>query len=223
MKISRERWQWGMKDKGAISMIGGADGPTSVFIAGKRKGTLKERIYSWRFQKRKERVMKSLKANGHTLDQVADYIIHELGYREVGREEDEYQTEYCQMRASFLLQYRPDLVGEFSQEPQLKNHDQDSIKLFLQQSDQRQKAAEEVSKELFDIDLHIYERKCQGESRVVIEKRYGYIGGSASGSRRDVKKYNKIYKKIYLYYGVTQRDIQQHTERFEDVVRTLTM
>lgn len=48
-----------------VEIIGGADGPTSVFILGKKHGkaTLKQIIYKSLYAKRKKRVIKSIKVN----------------------------------------------------------------------------------------------------------------------------------------------------------------
>lgn len=37
-----------------------------------------------------------------------------------------------------------------------------------------------------------------------------------------LRKFWKIYRDVYRYYGVTQKDIETKSERYEDLVRTLT-
>lgn len=147
-----------MKKKGAqaTSFIGGADGPTSIFLVGKdnKNITWKQRIQRARNKARRKRIMKSLKADAHTMDEVAGYVMNELGYREIDKSDSQYQEEYCQMRTSFLLQYQPDLLGEFSNAPKLESHDEESLKKFLEQLEKRQKAAEDIPTDLFDIDEH---------------------------------------------------------------------
>ena len=101
-----------------IRIIGKSDGPTSVFIAGKdKKKTLRQKIEKSMYDFRRKRVIKFLRADPHTVDEVADYVVRELGYTEVNSEDEEYQTEYSNLRASFLLQYRPELLGDLT-EPQ---------------------------------------------------------------------------------------------------------
>ena len=217
-----------MKKKGveATSFIGGADGPTSIFLIGRdnKNITWKQRIQRARNKARRKRIMKSLKADAHTMDEVSGYVMNELGYRETDKSDSQYQEEYGQMRSSFLLQYQPDLLGELSNAPKLESHDEESLKKFLEQLEKRQKAAEDIPTDLFDIDLHIYTKKEKKlESSIIIEKRYEYIGGSATGSKRAMKKFNALFRKIYLYYGVTQKDIDEHSKRYEDVVRTLAL
>ena len=70
---------------------------------------------------RRKRVIKFLRADSRSVDEVADYVVRELGYTEVSPSDESYQTEYSNMRASFLLQYRPELLGDLTepQRPQL--------------------------------------------------------------------------------------------------------
>ena len=214
------------KKVGSISIIEGHDGPTSFFIAGRKnlKQTLKQNIQKFFYDAREQRIVKSLKANPHSMEQVADYIVTELGFSEVDRTETEYKTEYFQMRASFILQYKPELLGDLAEAPKLENHEEEAIKLFMEQIEQRQKAAENIPPDIFDIDLHIYEKDSgnNNQSKIIIEKNYGYIGGSASGSKNGfMKEFDKTFRKVYQYYGVTQKDIDNSTKRYIELVKTL--
>ncbi len=214
------------KKVGSISIIEGHDGPTSFFIAGRKnlKQTLKQNIQKFFYDAREQRIVKSLKANPHSMEQVADYIVTELGFSEVDRTETEYKTEYFQMRASFILQYKPELLGDLAEAPKLENHEEEAIKLFMEQIEQRQKAAENIPPDIFDIDLHIYEKDSgnNNQSKIIIEKNYGYIAGSASGSKNGfMKEFDKTFRKVYLYYGVTQKDIDNSTKRYIELVKTL--
>lgn len=65
-----------MKEKSseAVSIIGGADGPTSVFMAGKSgKKPLKARVKSFFYKCRRKRVEKRIVPSAHTLQEVVDY------------------------------------------------------------------------------------------------------------------------------------------------------
>ena len=216
--------KFGNKTVSSVSIIG-EDGPTSVFIVGRSnsKRTLKQNIHKFLYDVRKKRIVKSLKANPHSMEQVANYIITELGFSEVDKSESEYKTEYFQMRASFIMQYKPELLGDLAEAPKLENHEEETIKLFMAQIEQRQKAAEGIPPDIFDIDLHIYEKNDgKIQSKIIIEKNYGYIGGSASGLKNgSMKKFDKIFRKVYQYYGVTQKDIDNNTKRYIELVKTL--
>lgn len=210
------------KSAESISIIGGADGPTSVFLAGKSKQTLKQKMHNYLYQYRKKTAIKKIKANPHSMDEVIEYIKKETGFKEIRKNSDEYLEEYKQMRCSFILQYKPELLGEFAEIPKLENHSEESVKAFLEKNSQREKATEKVSAEEFDIDLHIFENKNEkADFRIIIETKYGYIGGDATGNKKDVRTFNKILKSIHLYYGVEQIDIDNKSRRYRDLVNEL--
>ena len=215
----------GNKMVSSVNIIEGYDGPTSFFIAGRKssKQTLRQKIHKFLYDVRKRQIVKSLKANPHSMEQVADYIITELGFSEVDKSEPGYKTEYSQMRASFIMRYTPELLGDLAEAPKLENHEEETIKLFMEQIEQRQKAAEDIPPDIFDIDLHMYKKDdVNNQSKIIVEKNYGYIGGSASGSKNGfMKKFDKTFRKVYKYYGVTQRDIDNNTKRYIELVKTL--
>ena len=217
--------KFGNKAVSSASIIVGDDKPTAFFIVGKSdlKRTLKQNIQKFLYDVRKKRIVKSLKANPHSMEQVADYIMNELGFLEVDKSEPEYKTEYSQMRASFIMQYKPELLGDLAEAPKLENHEEGTVKLFMAQIERRQKAAEDIPPDIFDIDLHIYEKgDGNNQSRITVEKNYGYIGGSASGSKNGfMKEFDKTFRKVYQYYGVTQKDIDNNTKRYIELVKTL--
>lgn len=71
-----------MKEKSseAVSIIGGVDGPTSVFIAGKSgKKPLKARVKGFFYQCRRRRVEKRIVPGAHSLKEVVDYAKERYG------------------------------------------------------------------------------------------------------------------------------------------------
>ena len=155
---------------------------------------------------------------------MADYVVRELGYTEVSPSDETYQTEYSNMRASFLLQYRPELLGDLTEPKRPQQWDEKSVMEFMKQIEQRTEAARAVPKTEFDIDFHLYRKTGRDfEMSISIEKTYESFSGSASGSTWVMRRYRADFRKVYRYYGVSQEDIRQHTKRFEEVVRQLTV
>jgi hypothetical protein len=65
------------KSKSEVSIIGGADGPTSIFIAGRtRKKPLKVRIRNIIYRYRRKIVEKKVVADSHTLDELVQYAMN---------------------------------------------------------------------------------------------------------------------------------------------------
>ena len=62
------------KSKNGVSIIGGADGPTSVFIAGHSKNQpLKLRIKNSIYRYKRKKVEKTIVANPHSLSETVQY------------------------------------------------------------------------------------------------------------------------------------------------------
>ena len=209
-----------------ITRIGSLDGPTAVFIAGNNNGkiSLKHRIQRFINRTRRVYIEKTIKADAHTLDEVCEYIVSVLGYKEIGSDQTEYLEEYNELRASYILQYMPELLGDLAYIPDLTEHTEEAITEYLEKMKQRQELAKGISKEVFDIDFHKFvKQNGDNEAHFIIEKSRKYIGGGASGNTKTVRSHNREFKQVYKYYGVSQYDIDSKSERFNDVVRTLAL
>lgn len=212
--------------KEEITRIGSSDGPTAVFVAGKNNGKilLKHRIQRFMTKCRRVHIEKTIKADAHTLDEVCEYIVSVLGYKEIGPEQPEYQEEYNELRTSYILQYKPELLGDFAYIPDFTEHTEEAITEYLEKMKLRQEVAKGISKDEIDIDFHKFVKlNGDNEAHFIIEKNRDYIGGGASGNTKTVRKHNREFKQVYKYYGVSQDDIDSKSERFNDVVRTLAM
>lgn len=204
-----------------ISKIGSSDGPTAVFVAG-RNITFKQKVQRFINQTRRNHIAKSIKADAHTLDEVCEYIVNVLEYRELEPDKQDYKEEYDDLRASYILQYKPELLGDLANIPDLTEDTEEAINEYLEMIENRQDAAKDISKEQFDIDFHKFIKEDgDNEAHFIIEKTRNYIGGGASGNTKMVRMHNREFKQVYRYYGVSQEDIDNKTERFEEVVMTL--
>lgn len=205
------------------SVIGTVDGPTSVFIIKKnQKLTWKQRLQKTRAKIKRAYIEKTLKAGSHTLEEVMEYVINVHGLAELGKKKTE--NEYQELRASFLMQYNPELLGEYATMPQLKSESKEDIQAHIKQFQERQERAKKISTEEFDIDFHKFERSfddINDNIHIIIEKKFAYIGGGASGNKKIIKRFNRIYKDIYRYYGVSEEDIKMKSKRYENIVRAL--
>ena len=101
------------KGAGGVSIIGGADGPTSIFIA--RKGgkvKLTTRIQNYFRKLKRNRVKKRITANPHTLEEVVELMKREYGAEEVSQQSHNYLEQRKCLKASLVMRHRPDLLGE---------------------------------------------------------------------------------------------------------------
>lgn len=204
--------------------IGKPDGPTSYFVIGGKnyKPTFKQQFQKWRFDRRKARLAKKVKANPHTLDEVCEYIKTKLGFVELEQTSKVYQHEYREMRAGFLMRYAPDLLGELKERPKLAGETEEEIREFMDAVEAQKQAAFQMPREDFDIEFRMFKKQMDdSEYHVLIEKKYEHIGGGAGGNKKVVRRFHKVFQEIYRYYGVSEEDIAKKSKRYEDYLRQL--
>lgn len=73
----------------------------------------------------------TIKAKSHSIGEVMDYIVNVHGFAEIVN--DEVRQEYEEMRASFILQYAPELLGEYATMPRLKSESKEDIQAHIKQ------------------------------------------------------------------------------------------
>ena len=56
-----------------------------------------------------------------------------------------------------------------------------------------------------------------------IDYHWNIFGISYSGSKNDMKQMKKIAKDLYLYYGVSEEDIRNKSERYHSLLVTLSI
>lgn len=213
----------------SVGVIGGSDGPTSFFIAGNRKKTLKQKWQRWCFRRRKARIARKIEPGTHTMDEVVSYVKEKYGFEEVAKDSREYLRQHDALRASFIMQYEPQLLGEYATPPELKSHDEEALHAFVAEQEKREQVAKEIPNEQFAIDFHVLKKIENGMTmHIDLESRFGCISGGYSGPSKRGKKngkreFDKMYKDIHLYYGVSENDIANETKRFKELVTTLAM
>ena len=216
------------KGNESFEVIGGADGPTSIFICDKsKKPTLPQRLRSYFYKTKRHLVEIRIKPGAHSLDEVEKYIKSRYGFVEVGRTESDYITEYEETRTAFLFRYRPDLVQGYDEkfDFDVKENVEEIIARLDAKIKKEKEIADSISREVFDIDFHKYvksEKNIDDSMHILIEKNYGYLGGGAQGSRKYMKEFGRISKDIYKYYGVSEEDIRNKTERYKNLVTELS-
>ena len=215
------------KGAGSVSIIGGADGPTSIFIArkgGKVKFTTRIRNY---FRKAKRnRIKKRITANPHTLEEVVELLKREYGAVEVSQQSFNYLEQRKCLKASLIMRHRPDLLGKLAELQAPEGEDMEALRVFWeQQIQERNRKAEEIADDIFPMDFHIYEIAWPGNGwmQIGVETVWQLLeGGSYSGGdKKTMKQLRKMFKKIYLYYGVTAEDIKNETERYTSLLTIL--
>ena len=205
-------------------MIGKSDGPTAVTVIKKNsKLTWKQKLEKCKYKIKRAYVEHTIKPKSHSLDEVIDYIVNRHGFVELHNDEVCFERE--ELRASFIMQYAPELLGEYATMPRLKSESREDIEEHIKQFQVRQQRAMEVPISEFDIDFHKFQisfEDINDNMYIIVEKRFAYIGGGVSGDKKVMRKFHRIFKDVHRYYGVTADDIKNKTKRYEQVIRALT-
>lgn len=207
-----------------MTMIGKSDGATAVTVIKKNtKLTLRQKLEKCKYIIKRAYVEHTMKAESHTLDEVIEYIVNVHGFVEL--DNDEVRFERDELRASFIMQYAPELLGEYSTMPRLKSESKEDIEEHIKQFQARRQRAMEIPIEKFDIDFHKFQISfgdINDNMYIIVEKRFAYIGGGVSGDKKQMRRFHRIFKDVHRYYGVTAEDIKNKTKRYEQVIRALT-
>ena len=214
------------KSAGSVFIIGGADGPTSIFLAGKGgKLKLTTRIQDYFRKIKRNRIKKRIIVNPHTLEEVVQWLEQEYGAVEVSKQSHNYLEQRNSLKASLIMHHRPDLLGELMNLEPPEREDVEALKVFLEQIQERDRKAEEIADDIFPMDFHIYEIKWAENDRmwIGVETVWQVLDVSFSGDKKAMKQLRKLFKKIYLYYGVTAEDIKNETERYKSLLGVLCL
>ena len=156
------------------------------------------------------RVKKRIIANPHTLEEVVELMKREYGAEEVSQQSHNYLEQRKCLKASLVMHHRPDLLGELMDLEPPEGEDVETLKAFWEQLQEREKMAAEITDDIFPVDFHIYAIKCPENCmmQIGVETVWQVIDGSSSGDKKTMKQLRKLFKKIYLYYGVIIEDIK---------------
>ncbi len=212
------------KGAGSVSIIGGADGPTSIFIVGKGgRVKLTTRIQNYFRIIKRNRIKKQITANPHTLEEVVEWLKREHGAVEVSQQSHNYMEQKQFLKASLVMRHRPDLLGELINLEPPEGEDVETLKAFCEKIQERRNRAAEIADDIFPIDFHIYEIKWSENDRmrIGVETVWQVLDGSFSGDKKTRKQLEKLFKRLYLYYGVTAEDIKNETERYKSLLGVL--
>ncbi|MDY4671361.1 MAG: hypothetical protein SO415_15495 [Oliverpabstia sp.] len=212
------------KNKSAISIIGGADGPTSIFIAGRTgKMPLKVRIRNVIYRFRSKRAERKVVAGAHTLDELVQYARNRYNLMEIDVTERKYIEQRKNLKESLILQHKPEILGEMKDiaKPDISN--EESVREYFRKIEERSKRIAEMPDHVIPMNFHLYEIRIGKDSlEIAIEYIWNVLDISYSGKRKVMKRFKKISKDLYRYYGVSEDDIKRKTERYSSLIMALS-
>lgn len=212
------------KSKSGVSIIGGADGPTSIFIAGRtQKRPLKVRIRNTVYRFRRKLVEKKVVAGEHTLDELVQYAKNSYNLVEIDSFERKYIEQQKSLKESLILQHKPEVLGEMKDIPKPDSSNEKSIREYLCKIEARSEMIAKMSDNIIPMNFHLYEIRIGDDSlKMDIDYIWNVFGVSYSGNKKVGKQFQKISKDLYIYYGVSEDDIKKKTERYLSLVTALS-
>ena len=225
-----------MEGASAISIIGGASGPTSIFMAGmdhsKENGEGKRQK-----EKKLEKWKEILPTKFHTLEELEQYLMEKWRADRLGVETPESICMEQALRSTLVLIHKPELLTVPEPAPIDRKASKKEQLAFIDQIQKRFEEAEKITAEKLPMDFQVYricldkEEQANVEYEVVaennyldvqIEKNFQVLQVSLQYSTEENrKKIEEIIKDIYQYYGVTAEDKEKGTERFWMLVHIL--
>ena len=101
------------------SVIGGADGPTSIFVAGPgEKRALKARIRDSIYRYKRKRAEKRIVAAPHSLAETVQYAKDKYGLTEAAATDSDYIEQMRCLKENLVLRQKPELLGSLGELPE---------------------------------------------------------------------------------------------------------
>lgn len=216
----------------ACQVIKGADGPTSILVAGKKEKNLFRRIeralYIKKCERRRKKAERSIIPGSHTIEEVLRYAEDRYGMAEADPSYRGYEERKRNRKYSLIQRKRPELLQEERRIPPPEDfHDENAVREWEKQVQDwmvlREKEIDAIPPEIFPTDYHLLvaDQGMQGTLEMEIDMLHEDIAISCFGGNKDIMK--SMIKDIYRYYGVSQEDIGHNTERYRELLMVLSM
>lgn len=218
----------------SYTVIGGADGPTSIFLAGNFKGhkekniikTIKRKILNKKFNIKRKKAAKLIVPNPHTIEQTIQYIKQHYHAVEADCSYPYFNERKLNMKYLLIRREKPELLGEEKKIAPPKDFNNIELVKEWQKSieewnDECLKKTESISDKVFPTNYHLFliNKKEDGTLEIELDTLYPNISISYSGNKKILEP---ILKNIYMYYGVSKKDIHYKTERYKTLLSILS-
>lgn len=212
------------KCKSSISIIGGADGPTSIFVAGPtQKMSIRGKVRNGIYRISRKMAEKKVTADPHTLEEVVQYAFEHYHFAETDSTAENYMEQRKNLKESLIIQHKPEALGEMKDIPAPDPSDEESVKAFFSRLDARSRMIDEMPDDVISMDYHLFELRIKDDSlEMEIDFIWDIFAISYSGNKRTMKQFKKISNDLYLYYGVSEDDIQNRTQRYSSLLTALS-
>ena len=207
-----------------VVILSGADGPTSIFLAEKRKRlSLIEWFKDWRNQRKQKKIKKTITVNPHSMEEVVRYAKAKYYAVELTSDARNFMEERRSHKEGLVFLKRPDLLEGLQKVQKPKEYNDKTIARMEQQIEIRSKQIAALPEDELPMDFHLYEiRKGNEEIEMAVDFYWNILTISHQGDRKTWKQGDEIVKDLYRYYGVARKDMEENSERYKNLVRILS-
>lgn len=144
----------------SVSVIGGADGPTSIFVAGTgEKRALKARIRDSIYRYKRKRAEKRIVAAPHSLAETVQYAKDKYGLTEAAATDSDYIEQMRCLKENLVLRQKPELLGSLGELPEPDLTDETAVQAFLDLLEARSRKIAQLPDDAVPMDFHLYKIK----------------------------------------------------------------
>ena len=162
-------------------------------------------------------------ANPHSLSETVRYAKEKYGLTETASVDREYIEQIKCLKESLILQYEPELLGEMQDIPLPDYFNEASVKEYFGKIKTRSEMIAEMPDSIIPMDFHLYKIEINDNFLTMeIDYTWNIFGMSYSGNKAVMKNFKKIARDLYGYYGATEEDIRNKTERYSSLVTSLS-
>lgn len=206
-----------------VVILSGADGPTSIFLAGKsRKLPLIEWFKDWQNQRKQEKIKKIITVDPHSMEEVVRYAKAKYHAVELTSDARNFMEERRSHKEGLVLLKRPDLLERLQKVQKPKEYNDETIARMEQQIEIRSQQIAALPEDELPMDFHLYEiRKGNEEIEMAVDFYWNILTISHQGDQKTWKQGDKTIKDLYRYYGVTRKDIEEKSDRYKELVAVL--
>ncbi|MDE5804152.1 MAG: hypothetical protein K2I22_14715 [Lachnospiraceae bacterium] len=216
------------KKVNAVTIIGGEDGPTSIFTIGHKETNILKRFQIWlrrkQYQRKRNKVRKTITAGAHTMEELIAYMQQRYGAVEADGTYPYYEERKRGMKYSLIQREKPELLGEMKRFfPPKDLTDKEALIKWQKELEawtkECQDRAEAVPYEAFPTEYHMFviDRGEEGRLEIELDMFRPVISVSYAGRAMEA-----ISEDIHRYYGVTQQDIDEESERYKSLLTVLS-
>ena len=210
------------KRAASVSIIGGASGPTSIFIAGKKASKLGSKELQEKSLQNKfaDDFAKFIKPGKKSMKELEFYLLAHFHAKEIPLDEGRRKM----IKSNVILNFFPDILETDTFHPGPTPKAKDLIK-FEETSRKRFDESQNYPEEKLNLDMHAFQfdfyldGQVIGEYNVDLEYNTEYITVEYQLNRPmddDAVRaaYNEITYDIFRFIGVSREDIHNRTNKF---------